>query len=405
MSRLSTSVPLSLPSPASVFYANHDKTGLSDLYGIKPTPYSMESSKIGLSKISFPDPPRPPTPGPPPRPPPIPPRPPVPTPPPSPSSLAEAELLQVLVAKQLSILAVRLVRVWSALGVPVSLPHPPRPPTPGPRPGPIGPRPNVPTPPPSPRRSAKGLVNETTPCDKKLELSFPDEALSRRLLSEQLAFGPDALVPLTLTRSSCDSRKSTNMDAQSRFYDNKLTNGSGDRGETRLHTFIYSIALGDESGPRSPYLGSCSVSKSSCSRLSVHDGAGTVRNDPDLFQVSSLRQLSKARPDLFDAAPGLQLTVAWPASSGVPSSPASSIYACTSTFDRHLNVSYGTPSRDQDGHPPRGRSSPRSSPNRVTKRARLTGPRLLGLETTDTVLDSADTRLIGSSEPTCRAAY
>lgn len=83
-------------------------------------------------KISFPDPPRPPTPGPP-RPPPIPPRPPVPTPPPSPHSSVEKEWLQRLVAENISILAVRMMNVWFAAREPVSFPHPPRPPTPGPR--------------------------------------------------------------------------------------------------------------------------------------------------------------------------------------------------------------------------------------------------------------------------------
>ncbi|OTB02835.1 hypothetical protein M426DRAFT_189422 [Hypoxylon sp. CI-4A] len=94
---------------------------------------SLAAKMNPFGKISFPDPPRPPTPGPPPRPPPIPPRPPVPTPPPSPSSPAESNEVQGQVAKQLSVVAVRLVNVLIALDLPVSLPYPPRPPTPGPR--------------------------------------------------------------------------------------------------------------------------------------------------------------------------------------------------------------------------------------------------------------------------------
>ncbi|KAI1453943.1 hypothetical protein F4805DRAFT_461219 [Annulohypoxylon moriforme] len=354
MSQLSAPASSSMPRSVPVFYADRDRQGQFSFYGFNPKSYSMESSKIGLPK-TFPDPPRPPTPGPPPRPPPIPPRPPVPTPPPSPSSSAEAGLLQGLVAKQLAIIAVRLVDVWSALGVPISLPHPPRPPTPGPRPGPVGPRPDVPTPPPSPRRSARGLANETTPCGENFEISYLGKAPSRRLLNEHLGFGPDVLVPLELT-TSCDSWKSTDIDGKGELYDDKLTNYLDDRGETRLHTHVYSIAPRDESDPGASYLGSCSVSESSCSSSSLHAGAGTVRNDPDLLRVPSLRQLSKARPDLFDAAQGLSLLIACPGTSGMRPCPASSISACMS------------------------------------------------LETSYTALDSAGTRLVGSLEPTCHAA-
>ncbi|KAI1206662.1 uncharacterized protein F4807DRAFT_469911 [Annulohypoxylon truncatum] len=404
MLRLLASASTSLPSSAPVFYANADRTGYLNLYEFNPKPYSMESSKMGLPKISFPDPPRPPTPGPPPRPPPIPPRPPVPTPPPSPNSSAEADLLRGLVAEQLSIVAVRLVDVWLALGVPVSLPHPPRPPTPGPRPGPIGPRPDVPTPPPSPRRSAKSLINEATRCGGKLEISYLGEHLSRRLLNEHLAFKPDAFVPLTLT-TSCDSRKGTDIDDQGELYDDKLTNYSDDRGETGLHTLVYDIAPWNESDLGAPYLGSCSVSESSCSSFSLRAGAAAVRNDPDLLRASSPRQVPKSRPDLFDAARGLSSLIACPGTSAVHSNPASSISACTNMFDRRLTIAYGISSIFQDTCPPYGRSSSRDSPNRVTETTRLTGPRLLGLEASDTVLDSAGTRLVGSLEPNCCAAY
>ncbi|KAI0884024.1 uncharacterized protein GGS22DRAFT_195123 [Annulohypoxylon maeteangense] len=395
-----------LPLPASsfpptmpVFYANHSKIGQLSVYLFDPTSYSMESSKIGLPKISFPDPPRPPTPGPPPRPPPIPPRPPVPTPPPSPSSSAEADLLQGLVARQLSIIAVRLIDVWTALGVPVSLPHPPRPPTPGPRPGPVGPRPDVPTPPPSPRRSTGGLVSGTTSRGEKLEISYLGEASSKRPLNEHLSLRPDVFVPIKLT-TSYDSRESADVDGRGELYDDKLTNYLDNRGETRLHTHFYSIASKD------PYLGSYSANESSCSIFSLHAGAGTVRNDPDLLRVPSLRQLSKAHPDLFDAARGLSLLIAWPGISGIRPSPASSISACTSTLDQRPNVAYKMPSKDQDTLPPCGRSSSQNSLSRVAAEiALLTGPRLLGLETSGTTLNSAGTRLVGSLEPTCCTAY
>lgn len=186
-------------------------------------------------------------------------------------------------------------------------------------------------------------------------------------------------MPLKLT-TSCDSRKD-------------------DRVETRLHTIIYGTAPRDESDPGASNLGSSSVSESSCSNLSIHAGAGTVRNDPDLLRASSLRQLSKAYPDLSDAARGLLLLLVRPVTSGVHSKPASSISACTSTFDRRLNVAYGVPSNHQDTRQTYGRSSSQNSPNRVIE----TG--LLGSESLDTVLDAAGTQLVGSLEPTCCAVY
>jgi hypothetical protein len=53
---------------------------------------------------------------------------------------------------QVSIVLSQLAMLRTFLWQPISCPRPVRPPTPGPRPGPINPRPNVPTPPPSPRR-------------------------------------------------------------------------------------------------------------------------------------------------------------------------------------------------------------------------------------------------------------
>lgn len=119
------------PRPAEALSACRGGMGRFDFS--KPSLSSSMLHREILEKISFPDPPRPPTPGPAPRPPPIPPRPPVPTPPPSPSSPEETEWLQGITARQLSTIAVRLVRIWLAIDAPVSLPHPPRPPTPGPR--------------------------------------------------------------------------------------------------------------------------------------------------------------------------------------------------------------------------------------------------------------------------------
>lgn len=205
-------------------------------------------------------------------------------------------------------------------------------------------------------------------------------------------------MPLKLT-TSCDSRKGTEVYSQEEIYDDKLTNYSDDRVETRLHTIIYGTAPRDESDPGASNLGSSSVSESSCSNLSIHAGAGTVRNDPDLLRASSLRQLSKAYPDLSDAARGLLLLLVRPVTSGVHSKPASSISACTSTFDRRLNVAYGVPSNHQDTRQTYGRSSSQNSPNRVIE----TG--LLGSESLDTVLDAAGTQLVGSLEPTCCAVY
>ncbi|KAI1087917.1 hypothetical protein F5B19DRAFT_499519 [Rostrohypoxylon terebratum] len=271
-------------------------------------------------------------------------------------------------------------------------------------PGPVGPRPDVPTPPPSPRRSAEGLVNETTPCDKNLEIGYLDEALSRRLLSEHLAFRWDVFVPLKLT-TSCDSSKGTDADSQDDIYDDKLTNYSDDRGETRLHTIAYGIAPRGESGPGASNLGSSSVGKSSCSKLSTHAGAGMIRNDPSLLRASSLKQLSKDRPDLSDAGRGLSLLLVRPVASEIHSNPASSISACTGTLDRRLDVAYGMPSNHQDTCPLCGRSSSRNSPNRVIETARLAGPSLLGSEASGMVLDAAGTQLVGSLEPSCCAVY
>lgn len=110
-----------------------------------------------LETVSFPEPPRPPTPGPPPRPPPIPPRPPVPSPPPSPQHCSIQNGGRH-VTQGLFKLITQLAAVMTYRITPSSLPHPPRPPSPGPRPGPIQPRPNVPTPPPSPRQSLRSSV-------------------------------------------------------------------------------------------------------------------------------------------------------------------------------------------------------------------------------------------------------
>ncbi|KAI1140620.1 hypothetical protein F5Y05DRAFT_280289 [Hypoxylon sp. FL0543] len=316
-------------------------------------------------KISFPDPPRPPTPGPPPRPPPIPPRPPVPTPPPSPNS-SEAEWLQKVVAKQLSVLAVRLVNVWSALGVPVSLPYPPRPPTPGPRPGPVRPRPDVPTPPPSPRRSSSSLIYETSHGENSTGICALDAALFTRLSYGQLAFETRVFPPLELTASPNDSRKRTFMGFQNELYDDKLTNGLDDAGQTRLDTLICSVAPNHESELHMSDLGSCSESESSLRRL-LHVGPGVFGKEPIQLQLSSSRRCVKVCPNSLDTTRESVPMAVTRAISGVHSTPASQ----RSTTRR---LTYRSSLPGQDPYPFYAKPSSRNSPDRATVTSRSLGP-------------------------------
>ncbi|KAI0111044.1 hypothetical protein F4776DRAFT_667471 [Hypoxylon sp. NC0597] len=351
MIRLPTSVPPSYLLSAPVHSKGRSNTGQFSFPLDNSTADYMD---MDVSKISFPDPPRPPTPGPPPRPPPIPPRPPVPTPPPSPSSEEEAKWLQKIVAKQLSILAVRLVDVWSALGVPVSLPYPPRPPTPGPRPGPVNPRPDVPTPPPSPHRSSESLVYEKSRSNDSSGTRGLDAAPFTRLFSEQLAFETRVFVLLKLTMSLYDSHKK-DMDFQKELYDNKLTDGLDNAGETKLHTFIYNVAPKNESDLHMSDLGSYNVSESSSRRL-LHDGAGTLRKDPVQLQVSSLRQLNKTYPDSLDAPEDSLPTIMAPSISGVYPTRAS-------PMARTKKDTYEISLKGRNDHPLYMRSSSRNSQN------------------------------------------
>ncbi|OTA92926.1 hypothetical protein M434DRAFT_312984 [Hypoxylon sp. CO27-5] len=364
MIRLPTSVPPSYLLSTPVYSTSRGNTGRFSSSLDNPTTDYMD---MDMSKmISFPDPPRPPTPGPPPRPPPIPPRPPVPTPPPSPSS-EEAKWLQKIVAKQLSILAVRLVDIWFALDMPVSLPYPPRPPTPGPRPGPVNPRPDVPTPPPSPHRSSESLVYETSRNDGSSGIRGLDTAPFMGLFSEQLAFETRVFVLLKLTMSPYDSHKKANPDFQKELYDDKLTNGLDNAGETKLHTFIYNeVAPKNESDPHMSDLGSCTVSESSSRRL-LHDGAGTLRKDPVQLHVSTLRQLNKARPGSLDALEDSSPMIMTSAVSGVYSTRESPMFRTkTGTYEISL--------KGRNDHPLYMRSSSRKSQSRVTMTIRSLGP-------------------------------
>ncbi|KAI2610495.1 hypothetical protein GGR54DRAFT_378770 [Hypoxylon sp. NC1633] len=257
-----------------------------------------------LKNTSFPDPPRPPTPGPPPRPPPIPPRPPVPTPPPSPSSLEETELLQNAVAKQLSIVAVQLVNLWFAIVAPVSFPYPPRPPTPGPRPGPVGPRPDVPTPPPSPRRSTRGPHYEAEDGNEAFTDGAIDTAQPRQLLYEHLALEPDDCTPPELDPKSPDSNVEADADLQGYLYDNKLTGGLDSRHETGFHTFIHTVVPKDVSDPYTSHLGSYRAIEPRYSVWSLRVG---LDYNPDRVHVLSPRKLTKSCPGLSYRALGVIL--------------------------------------------------------------------------------------------------
>lgn len=105
--------------------------------------------------------------------------------------------------------------------------------------------------------------------------------------------------------SSSDSlRKRTDVDIQRELYDDKLTDDPDARGETGLHTFIYSVAPKDVSDPHMSHFGSYKASESASSGRTLQAGTGTVRNDPGSSQVSSIRQLPKSRSDLSIAAAG-----------------------------------------------------------------------------------------------------
>ncbi|KAI1801548.1 hypothetical protein F4811DRAFT_455432 [Daldinia bambusicola] len=218
--------------PMSTVSSENDGKEIFHPFGLYPGAYSVEVTK----KISFPNPPRPPTPGPP-RPPPIPPRPPVPTPPPSPHSSAEMEWLQEIAVETISALVVPIMNIWFALHGLVSFPHPPRPPTPGPRPGPIGPRPDVPTPPPSPRRSAKSAGYEASQDGNNTETGDPSMTSLRRLFYEF----PDQRFNIlyTLKSTSYDPYECENLDVQKAKHRNKLTTEDPGRYETTLHNLIY----------------------------------------------------------------------------------------------------------------------------------------------------------------------
>ncbi|KAI1645813.1 uncharacterized protein F4817DRAFT_162799 [Daldinia loculata] len=265
-------------------------------------------------KISFPDPPRPPTPGPP-RPPPIPPRPPVPTPPPSPHSSVEKEWLQRLVAENISILAVRMMNVWFAAREPVSFPHPPRPPTPGPRPGPIRPQPDVPTPPPSPRRSVGSVDYEVVGQEKdNLETGGLDMILSRRLFYEYLARKLDILY--TPETPACDPCEGKGMNTLKTKYEDKLTHDP-DRDETRLHTLIYVPT--SVSSPHMSHLNSYRESGPDSPIQALRARTGTVRHFPNPSSLSGIGEPGRTSNDLAVTIHGS------PAVSGIYSRPTSSM--------------------------------------------------------------------------------
>lgn len=164
-------VPVVFSSSGGFTFPQH-VPGPPSSYWYSQKPYAASSLKKPIQRrdliytslekaVLLPDPPRPPTPGPPPRPPPIPPRPPVPSPPPSPQQSSMTHDV-IDVTQSLFTYVSRLAAVLAYRVIPTSLPHPPRPPSPGPRPGPIQPRPNVPTPPPSPRRYLKSIDSFTS---------------------------------------------------------------------------------------------------------------------------------------------------------------------------------------------------------------------------------------------------
>ncbi|KAI1463735.1 uncharacterized protein F4812DRAFT_468585 [Daldinia caldariorum] len=219
------------PGPVSTLSSKNDDKEIFYHFNLYPGAFSVEVPK----KISFPNPPRPPTPGPP-RPPPIPPRPPVPTPPPSPNSSAEMEWLQKILIENISALAIRVMNTWFALYGPVSFPHPPRPPTPGPRPGPIGPRPDVPTPPPSPRRSAESAGCDASQDGNNTETCGPSMTWLGQLFYEC----PDQKLNILYTpkSTSYDPCEGENLDVQEGKRKNKLTDDLS-RYETRLQNLIY----------------------------------------------------------------------------------------------------------------------------------------------------------------------
>ncbi|XXH03196.1 hypothetical protein Hte_009593 [Hypoxylon texense] len=297
MLRSSASVSPSCPRPTSNSLTGRSEGEQFDVFGLDSSARSIEVPK----KISFPDPPRPPTPGPPPRPPPIPPRPPVPTPPPSPRSNVEAAWLQEHVATQLSFLAAQLLDIWFTPGALISLPYPDRPPTPGPRPGPVGPQPDVPTPPPSPRRSAAYVSCVKSGNDECAETRGLDVSRGRQLSYPQFILQPQLNLPLGLPTSS-SSHLHKRPASQKDIYGDKLMEKSDMRYETRFHGLVYTIAPNGVSGPHMSHLGSHKASESACPNGTLHAGAGTGRNDPYLPRSSSPRKIVTAYPEAYNRA-------------------------------------------------------------------------------------------------------
>ncbi|KAI5867384.1 hypothetical protein GGS23DRAFT_175303 [Durotheca rogersii] len=327
MLQLQASLPLPCSDVMSKPSRAHAYTGQFDFLGIDPSTDRLET----IAKLSFPDPPRPPTPGPPPRPPPIPPRPPVPTPPPSPQS--PLACFYILAAQEFSLLA---AAVRFALGVPISYPHPPRPPTPGPRPGPIGPRPDVPTPPPSPQRSVKYTAGEMTQDDRVVKINNLDTyPLGPFHASWGLQVSRVAAKPAT---SALNLRGDTVIGTERKLYDDKLTDGSDMRGETRLHTSVYAATPNGALDLHMSHPGSCSASKSYVPGLSLHDGVGTCAQDsgplPDPSPGSS-----EGRPGPFGSAPGLSFaTVTTSQAADVYRKPESDATVTGSAFHLQLEA-------------------------------------------------------------------
>ncbi|KAI1478310.1 hypothetical protein F4774DRAFT_411166 [Daldinia eschscholtzii] len=305
------------PWPTSILSLKNNEKDTFYRFNDYPASYSMEVPK----KISFPDPPRPPTPGPP-RPPPIPPRPPVPTPPPSPNSSAEMEWLQERLVKNVSILAVWVMNAWFASSEPVSFPHPPRPPTPGPRPGPIGPRPDVPTPPPSPHRSAEGLGNEASQDDENTEAGGPCMTSLGRLFYECLDCKLNILyTPKSISYGPCEGE---NMNIQKPKLENKLTDDPY-RDETRLHTLIYFPK--SMSSPHMSHLNSYGEGKPGHLGQALRASTGTSRHSLSSPSPPTTGKCKRVLNGLDITSHGSSPVVTSPTVSGIYSQATSSIIA------------------------------------------------------------------------------
>ncbi|KAI0119802.1 hypothetical protein F4814DRAFT_458925 [Daldinia grandis] len=319
MPYLAMSVPPS-PGPISVLSLKNNDEEIFYYSRLNSASYYVEVP----GKISFPDPPRPPTPGPP-RPPPIPPRPPVPTPPPSPHSSTEVEWLQRLVAENISIIAVRVINTWFAAHEPVSFPHPPRPPTPGPRPGPINPRPDVPTPPPSPHRAAGNVGYGAMGQENgNVQTGGLDTILSRRLFYEYPAHKPDILyTPETPSYDPCEGNS---MNMRKAKYEDKLTNDPV-RHETTVHTLIY--VPKSVSSPHLSHLDSYRENEPDSLIRAPRASTRTARHFPNPSGLSDMGQSGKTSSDLAVTTLGSLPVISAPAVSGIYSRPTSSLITTT----------------------------------------------------------------------------